>query len=434
MVLGGRYTLTRRIAVGGMGEVWAADDGAVGREVALKVLKSEYTGQQEFLRRLRVEARNSSALSHPNIAQMYDYGEQEGTGFLVMELVDGEPLADLLERQHTVDLPRLLPMLAGAARGLDHAHQAGVVHRDVKPGNILLAASTGAVKLTDFGVSMAPNQAQMTATGMVMGTAQYLSPEQAIGKPATARSDMYALGVIAYEATAGKRPFTGKTPVDIAVAHVNAPVPPLPASVDPRWAALVYRMLDKDPKKRWPTAGDLADDLDRLAAQLRAENAGEGADAGGGAVYISQSTGLPLGSAAQPSGSPGSAGLPPRISPAPSRRSTGVTTGSSAAATAVGGSRASSSAASRRESTLAYQAARRRRTRLTAVAVIAALALLIAAITTLTRSHSDTQPADGAPRTLLRPAVTALPHPETDFLLLGWDNMNSPDHPTFRAV
>ncbi|NUS41425.1 MAG: serine/threonine protein kinase, partial [Terrabacter sp.] len=227
LALGERYRLTRRIAIGGMGEVWVADDGYLGREVAVKVLREEYTGNEDFLRRLRTEARNSAALSHPNIAQMYDYGEQDGAGFLVMELVLGEPLADLLEREPVVAPRKLLPILAATARGLHHAHLAKVVHRDVKPGNILLEHG-GSVKITDFGVSLAANQAPMTATGMVMGTAQYLSPEQAVGQPATAASDVYALGVVAYEATAGKRPFTGSTPVDIAVAHVNAPVPPLP--------------------------------------------------------------------------------------------------------------------------------------------------------------------------------------------------------------
>lgn len=151
--LGDRYRLTRRIAVGGMGEVWVADDGYLGRDVAVKVLREEYTGHEDFLKRLRTEARNSAALSHPNIAQMYDYGEQDGAGFLVMELVLGEPLADLLEREPVIAPRHLLPILSATARGLHHAHLAKVVHRDVKPGNILLEHNTRAVKITDFGVS-----------------------------------------------------------------------------------------------------------------------------------------------------------------------------------------------------------------------------------------------------------------------------------------
>ncbi|MGF0114787.1 protein kinase domain-containing protein [Promicromonospora sp. Marseille-Q5078] len=267
LALGERYRLTRQIAVGGMGEVWVADDGYLGREVAVKVLREEYTGNEDFLRRLRTEARNSAALSHPNIAQMYDYGEQDGAGFLVMELVLGEPLADLLEREPVVAPRKLLPILAATARGLHHAHLAKVVHRDVKPGNILLEHG-GSVKITDFGVSLAANQAPMTATGMVMGTAQYLSPEQAVGQPATAASDLYALGVVAYEATAGKRPFTGSTPVDIAVAHVNAPVPPLPTHVHPGLADVIGRMLEKDPTRRPESAAALAGELESLAREI----------------------------------------------------------------------------------------------------------------------------------------------------------------------
>uniref|UniRef100_UPI001356B1CE serine/threonine-protein kinase n=1 Tax=Puerhibacterium puerhi TaxID=2692623 RepID=UPI001356B1CE len=280
LALGDRYRLTRRIAVGGMGEVWVADDTFLGREVAVKVLREEYTGQEDFLARLRTEARNSAALSHPNIAQMYDYGEQAGTGYLVMELVVGEPLADLLEREPVLPPKRLLPILAATARGLHAAHEAHVVHRDVKPGNILLEHPTRAsggrttVKITDFGVSLAANQAPMTAAGMVMGTAQYLSPEQAVGQPATPLSDVYALGVVAYEATAGKRPFTGSTPVDIAVAHVNNPVPPLPSTVHPGLSGLIMRMLEKDPALRPVSAGALADELDALARDIAADPLG----------------------------------------------------------------------------------------------------------------------------------------------------------------
>jgi serine/threonine-protein kinase len=267
LTLGERYTLVRRIAMGGMGEVWVARDEKLAREIAVKVLREEYTGNEDFLRRLRTEARNSSTLVHPNIAQMFDYGEERGAGYLVMELVLGEPLADLLEREPVLQPARLLPILAQTARGLHAAHLAGVVHRDVKPGNILLE-HTGTVKITDFGVSVAQNQVPMTATGMVMGTAQYLSPEQAVGQSATGASDIYALGVVAYEATAGRRPFTGRTPVDIAIAHVNAPVPLLPTSVHPGLAETITKMLEKDPAQRISSADQLARHLDVLAAEI----------------------------------------------------------------------------------------------------------------------------------------------------------------------
>ncbi|GIG20746.1 hypothetical protein Cch01nite_14700 [Cellulomonas chitinilytica] len=263
MALEGRYRLVKPIAVGGMGEVWEGFDDALARPVAVKVLKEEFAGDIGFLERFRTEARNSASLSHPNIAQLFDYGEQDGSGYLVMELVVGEPLSDLLEREPVLSSRRLLPMLAQASRALHAAHVAGVVHRDVKPGNILLGRG-GRVKITDFGVSLATNQITMTATGMVMGTAQYLSPEQAVGRPATPLSDLYSLGIVAYEALVGHRPFTGPTAVDIAVAHVNSPVPPLPPSIDKPLAALVMRLLSKEPSRRPASGEELATLLDQL--------------------------------------------------------------------------------------------------------------------------------------------------------------------------
>ncbi|MGV8968576.1 MAG: protein kinase domain-containing protein [Cellulomonas sp.] len=265
LALGERYRLEHLIAVGGMGEVWAAHDVSLARDVAVKVLRDEFAGDAGFLQRFRTEARNSASLQHPNIAALYDYGEQDGSAYLVMELVVGEPMSDLLERQPVLLKRQLLPILSQTARALHAAHVAGVVHRDVKPGNILLGRS-GHVKITDFGVSRAVDQAPMTATGMVMGTAQYLSPEQAVGRPATPASDLYSLGIVAYEALAGHRPFTGPTAVDIAVAHVNSPVPPLPASVEPMLAAFVLQLLSKEPADRPRTASEAARTLDELMA------------------------------------------------------------------------------------------------------------------------------------------------------------------------
>lgn len=267
LALGDRYRLVQQIAVGGMGEVWVAHDVSLARDVAVKVLREEFVGDSGFLDRFRTEARNSASLSHPNIAQLFDYGEQDGSAYLVMELVMGEPMSDLLERQPVLPASVLLPILAQTSRALHAAHVAGVVHRDIKPGNILLGRA-GRVKITDFGVSTAVNQIPMTATGMVMGTAQYLSPEQAVGRPATPSSDLYSLGIVAYEALAGHRPFTGATVVDIAVAHVKTPVPPLPAAVDPALAALVMRLLSKDPADRPRSATALARAFDGLAEHL----------------------------------------------------------------------------------------------------------------------------------------------------------------------
>jgi serine/threonine-protein kinase len=269
VALGGRYRLERRIAVGGMGEVWQGYDESLTRPVAVKVLRDEYAGDPGFLQRFRTEARNSAALGHPNIAALFDYGEQHGSAYLVMELVIGEPLSDALERTPVLPSSHLIPILAQTARGLAAAHEAGVVHRDIKPGNILVTRG-GRVKITDFGVSRAAGQPTMTASGMVMGTAQYLSPEQAVGKPATPLSDLYSLGVVAYEALAGHRPFTGPTAVDIAVAHVNDPVPPLPPTVERGLAALVMRLLDKDPARRPQSADELAGMFDELTPRTPA--------------------------------------------------------------------------------------------------------------------------------------------------------------------
>jgi len=248
-----------------MGEVWEAVDESLGRPVAVKALRPEFAGESTLLARFRVEARNSAALSHPNIAPLFDYGEDDGTAYLVMELVPGQPLSDIIEEERIMTPQRLLPILSQTARGLHYAHQMGVVHRDVKPGNLLVEPS-GRVRITDFGVSQAINQTPMTATGMVMGTAQYLSPEQAVGKPATRLSDLYALGIIAYEALVGHRPFTGASPVDIAIAQVNDPVPPLPSSVEPRLASLVMRLLDKNPAGRPQSGDELAALFDTLIA------------------------------------------------------------------------------------------------------------------------------------------------------------------------
>lgn len=267
LVLGNRYRLVELIAVGGMGEVWVAEDEHLGRRVAAKVLRPEFAGDTAFLERLRAEARNSAGLSHQNIAVMYDYGEQEGSGFLIMELVIGEPFSDLLAREGPLDPLQVLPILAQTARGLHTAHMGGVVHRDVKPANLLITPD-GYVKITDFGIAIGANQAPMTAAGMVMGTAQYLPPEQAMGKAATGLGDIYALGVIGYEALVGKRPFTGKTQVDIAFAHVNQPVPPMPKHIDPRVREIIMSMLAKDPEDRPRSAASLARIIEELLPHL----------------------------------------------------------------------------------------------------------------------------------------------------------------------
>ena len=254
--LGERYALTDRIAVGGMGEVWRARDEVLGRDVAIKVLKAEYTGDVGFLERFRAEARHAAALSHPHIAAVYDYGEVPDDAspgashaYLVMELVPGEPLSSELAREGALPPDRVLDLLTQASLGLAAAHAAGLVHRDVKPGNLLVTPD-GQVKVTDFGIARAGDQVPLTATGQVMGTAAYLAPEQALGRPATPASDVYALGVVAYEALTGRRPFGGESPVAQAMAHVNEVPPPLPADVPQPVRALVQGAMDKQASAR----------------------------------------------------------------------------------------------------------------------------------------------------------------------------------------
>ncbi|WP_067779763.1 serine/threonine-protein kinase [Actinomyces vulturis] len=267
MELQGRYLLQEMIALGGMGEVWRATDLRSGRAVAAKILRPELAGDEVFLQRLRAETANSRGLRHPNLAVVLDAGERGGTGWIIMELVHGTALSDIIAERGCMDALEILPILAQTARALHVVHEAGVVHRDVKPSNILITTENLA-KLTDFGISTSAGQLPMTAAGMVMGTAQYLSPEQAMGNPATPAGDIYSLGVIAFEALTGSRPFSGATQVDIAFAHVNNPIPAMPDSVDPRVQDLVRCLLAKKPTDRPHSARDTARMIDRLVVRL----------------------------------------------------------------------------------------------------------------------------------------------------------------------
>ena len=230
LTFGGRYQLSSRIAIGGMGEVWQATDLVIGRTVAIKILKDEYLGDPGFLERFRAEARHAALVNHEGIANVFDYGEEDGSAFLVMELVPGEALSAVLERERVLPSDRVLDYVAQTASALQAAHQAGLVHRDIKPGNLLITPD-GRVKITDFGIARIADQVPLTATGQVMGTVQYLSPEQASGHPASPSTDIYSLGIVAYEALAGRRPFTGESQVAIAMAQINDAPPELPVTV-----------------------------------------------------------------------------------------------------------------------------------------------------------------------------------------------------------
>ena len=254
---GDRYRLLSRIAIGGMGEVWAAKDEIILRDVAIKILKPEYMGDPGFLERFRTEAKHAAMVNHEGIANVFDYGEDDGGAWLVMELVPGESLAKIIEREKQLDPERVLDIVAQTARALHAAHLAGLVHRDVKPGNLLITP-TGVVKITDFGIARVADQVSLTATGQVMGTVQYLAPEQATGKPATPLTDVYSLGIVAYESLAGKRPFTGETQMAIALAQINDAPAQLPDTIDPRIQALVMACIAKKPAQRPTSALELA--------------------------------------------------------------------------------------------------------------------------------------------------------------------------------
>ena len=269
-----RYLLTERIATGGMGEVWQAQDDVLSRTVAVKMLKAEYADDSEFLGRFRNEAKHTAALSHPGIANVFDYGEADGTAYLVMEFVRGEPLSAVLAREGRLPVDRTLDIVGQTALALQAAHDEGIVHRDVKPGNILIRPD-GVVKVTDFGIARAIDAAPVTRTGLVVGTAADLSPEQAGGKPVTAASDIYSLGVVAYECLAGRRPFDDASPVAVAMAHLNTAPPPLPKDVPPLVVDFVNQALEKDPARRQPTAGDFGRTALALATNLRTASEAE---------------------------------------------------------------------------------------------------------------------------------------------------------------
>ncbi|QIS16988.1 protein kinase domain-containing protein [Nocardia terpenica] len=258
-----RYRLQRLIATGGMGQVWEALDTRLDRRVAVKVLKAEFSTDPTFRHRFRTEARTTAQLNHPGIAGIYDYGEtmdpQGGeTAYLVMELVQGEPLNAVLSRLGRLSVAQGLDMLEQTGRALEVAHAAGVVHRDVKPGNILVTP-TGQVKITDFGIAKAVDASPVTKTGMVMGTAQYIAPEQATGEDATSASDVYSLGVVGYEALAGHRPFTGDGALTVAMKHVREAPPPMPSDLPPNVRELVEITMTKDPNRRYRSGGEFAD-------------------------------------------------------------------------------------------------------------------------------------------------------------------------------
>ncbi len=267
---GGRYQVIEKVGQGGMAEVYRARDDLLGREVAVKVLAERLSTDRSFVERFRREAQAAANLSHPNIVSLYDFGNDEAAYFIVMELIDGRGLEAVIGDDGPLLPERAAEIAADVARALERAHNAGLVHRDIKPSNIMIT-SYGQTKVTDFGIARALGDGEqtMTQTGMVIGTASYLSPEQAQGNPVDARSDVYALGCVLYEMLAGRAPFQGDTPLSIAYKHVRED-PEKPSTVNPdvpdALDAITMKALAKNPANRYQTAREMQEDLQRFVA------------------------------------------------------------------------------------------------------------------------------------------------------------------------
>lgn len=270
VLINDRYRLVERVALGSTGQVWRASDLVLHRQVAIKILHPERLDDEDFRHRFRAEARHAAQLSHPGVAEVHDYGEQGELAYLVMEYLPGRPLAAVLDehRQGRVEdgparglalgVEATLEIVAQVARALQAAHNLGLIHRDIKPANLIVGRD-GDVKITDFGTARAMGASTVTEPGVVVGTAQYLSPEQAGGQPLTPATDIYALGIVAYACLTGDPPFGGASPVEIAAAHVAESPPPLPRGIPDPVLRLVEDCLAKDPEDRPSSAGEVAD-------------------------------------------------------------------------------------------------------------------------------------------------------------------------------
>src|SRR5438128_4995748 len=265
----GRYRIIRKLGSGGMANVYLAEDQELGRRVAIKILNDRHAGDEQFVERFRREAKNAASLSHPNIVSIYDRGEAEGTYYIAMEYLDGRSLKELILSRGPAPLNVAIDYARQILAALRFAHRNGIVHRDIKPHNVLVDAE-GHAKVTDFGIARA-GASQMTEEGSIIGTAQYLSPEQARGTSVDQTSDLYSLGIVLYEMLTGNVPFTGESPVEIAMKHLSATPQPLtttrpdiPKSLD----SVVLRALAKDPADRYQSADEMDADLERVERGL----------------------------------------------------------------------------------------------------------------------------------------------------------------------
>ena len=265
----GRYRILKRIGSGGMADVYLAEDEVLGRRVAIKILNERHAGDDQFIERFRREAQSAAALSHPNVVAIYDRGEAEGTYYIAMELLDGRNLKELIVARGPAPPKIVVEYARQILAALAYSHRHTIVHRDIKPHNVVVDGD-GRVKVTDFGIARG-GASQMTEVGSIVGTAQYLSPEQARGEPVDPRSDLYSLGIVMYELLTGSVPFTGDSPVEIAMKHLSATAPP-PSEVRegvPRELDLVVmRALAKDPDDRYASAEEMDADLERIQRGL----------------------------------------------------------------------------------------------------------------------------------------------------------------------
>jgi serine/threonine-protein kinase len=266
----GRYRIERKLGAGGMADVYLAEDQELGRRVAIKILNARHGNDDQFIERFRREAKNAAALNHPNIVSIYDRGEAEDTYYIAMEFLDGRTLKELIVGRGAAPINVAIEYARQILSALRFAHRHGIVHRDIKPHNVLVDGE-GRVKVTDFGIARA-GTSQMTETGSIVGTAQYLSPEQARGGEVDPRSDLYSLGIVLYELLTGKTPFDGETPVEIAMKHLStAPKPPskLRSDIPPELDMVVLRALAKNPDDRYQSADEMEADLERVARGAR---------------------------------------------------------------------------------------------------------------------------------------------------------------------
>ncbi|MFD0595174.1 serine/threonine-protein kinase [Catellatospora coxensis] len=266
-VLNGRYRIESRIASGGMGDVWKGTDDVLDRTVAIKIMLSALLEEPGFVKRFHAEAKTMAGINHPGVVRIYDFGNDQHLAYLIMELIEGDPLSRTLNKVGRLTPARTMLLVAQAADALQAAHDKGIVHRDVKPGN-LLVRSNGTLVLTDFGIARSAAASQLTATGAVMGTASYLAPEQASGVGASAASDVYSLGVVAYQCLTGHRPYDGDTPLEIAMKHVTGTPKAMPNDIPPVVRQIVERAMSKEPGNRWPTAASFANAARQAAGAL----------------------------------------------------------------------------------------------------------------------------------------------------------------------